>query len=292
MNEIRNLILIPNTSKGIPAESIAALADRLLSLGGKVGMLPEHETYLSPVAGRISFVWDGQRETMPRKGTAALVLGGDGSIIEASHRLLGQDVPIIGINYGRVGFLAGIEIGESHLLEHLFTGAYIVEERMMLDAKVTDADGRERGSFTVLNDIVLTNGPVARLIAFDVHCDGVLIETCRADGMIFATPTGSTAYSLSAGGPVLDPSVAAVCVTPICPHTLSSRPVIFRSDSVFRIDNIRSNNASVWLNADGRDDLALGEGDAIGIRRSVYTTKLIRVREGGFLDMLRTKLSE
>ncbi len=292
MNEIRNLILIPNTSKRIPAESIAALADRLLSLGGKVGMLPEHEDYLSPVSGKLSFVWNGPADGPDRDTTAALVLGGDGSIIEASHRLLGQDVPILGINYGRVGFLAGIEIGESHLLEHLFTGSYVIENRMMLDACVTGEDGCERGSFTVLNDVVLTNGPVARLIAFDVHCDGVLIETCRADGMIFATPTGSTAYSLSAGGPVLDPSVAAVCVTPICPHTLSSRPVIFRGDSVFKIDNIRSNNASVWLNADGRDDLALTEGDRIGIRRSAFSTKLIRVREGGFLDVLRAKLSE
>ena len=291
MNEIGNLILIPNTSKGIPSEAIAGLTDRLREYGGTVGILPEHRDYLAPVADRIGFVWDGTADALPEGGTAALVLGGDGSIIEASHRLLGQNVPILGINYGRVGFLAGIEIGESALLGRLFSGDYSVEERMMLEASVTDAAGKERGRFDVLNDIVLTNGPVARLIAFDVICDGVLIETCRADGMIFATPTGSTAYSLSAGGPVLDPSVEAVCVTPICPHTLSSRPVIFRGDSDLRIDNIKNNNASVWLNADGRDELPLYDGDRIRIRRSAFTTKLIRVREGGFLDVLRAKLS-
>ena len=290
MNEIRNLILIPNTAKGIPRDAISALIARLTSLGGRVGVLPEHRDYLSFAGDALSFVWDGRSGTEGE--TAALVLGGDGSIIEASHRLLGQNVPILGINYGHVGFMTGIEIGEAELLNRLFTGAYVLEERMMLDARVTDRDGAERGSFTVLNDIVLTNGPVARLIAFDVFCDGVLIETCRADGMIFATPTGSTAYSLSAGGPVLDPSIAAVCVTPICPHTLSSRPVIFRGNSVLHIEHIRSNNASVWLNADGREDLSIGTGDRIEIRRSVHKTRLIRVREGGFLDVLRAKLSE
>ena len=291
MREIRNLILIPNTGKGIPHEAISALLDRVLRRGGCVGVLPEHRDYLSFAADRISFVWDGGPDP-GREGTAALVLGGDGSIIEASHRLLGQNVPILGINYGHVGFMTGIEMGEADLLDRLFDGQYATEERMMVDAEVEGPDGELRGSFTVLNDIVLTNGPVARLIAFDVFCDGVLIETCRADGMIFATPTGSTAYSLSAGGPVLDPSVEAICVTPICPHTLSSRPVIFRGDSVLRVGNIQSNNASVWLNADGREDLAIGSGDRILIRRSVHTAKLIRVKEGGFLDVLRAKLSE
>ena len=291
MSSIGKLILIPNTGKRIPAEAISALLDRLLDRGERVGVLPEHRDYLSFAADRLSFVWDGTKEP-GSSGTAALVLGGDGSIIEASHRLLGQNVPILGINYGHVGFMTGMEIGEFELLDRLSEGRYATEERMMLDAEVTGEDGVCRGTFTVLNDIVLTNGPIARLIAFDVRCDGVLIETCRADGMIFATPTGSTAYSLSAGGPVLDPSIEAVCVTPICPHTLSSRPVIFRGNSVLRIDNIQSNNASVWLNADGREDLALRSGDRITIRRSVHSTRLIRVKEGGFLDVLRAKLSE
>ena len=291
MREIRNLILIPNTGKAIPSEAISALLDRVIGQGGRVAVLPEHRDYLSFAADRISFIWDGGSDS-PQEGTAALVLGGDGSIIEASHRLLGQNVPILGINYGHVGFMTGIEIAEAALLDRLFDGRYVIEERMMLDAEVTGEDGSRRGSFTVLNDIVLTNGPVARLIAFDVSCGGVLIETCRADGMIFATPTGSTAYSLSAGGPVLDPAIEAVCVTPICPHTLSSRPVIFRGDSVLCIDRIRSNNASVWLNADGREELAIRDGDRIRIVRSAHCTKLIRIREGGFLDVLRAKLSE
>ncbi len=292
MNELKRFILIPNTSKQIPKEAIAGIADRLKASGGSVGTLPEFANHLAPLGERLSFVWEGPDGENGPEDAAAIVLGGDGSIIEASHRLLGQNVPILGVNYGRVGFLAGIEIGEAELLDRLPAGNYAVEERMMLDSAVTDTEGKRRGTFTVLNDIVLTNGPVARLISFDVFCDGVLIETCRADGMIFATPTGSTAYSLSAGGPVLDPSVAAVCATPICPHTLSSRPVIFRGDARLEIKGIRNNNASVWLNADGRDELAIQPGDRVEICRSAHRTRLIRVRDDGFLNVLRAKLSE
>ena len=284
MKPITDIILIPKTVKGIPEERIAEIAARLTGHGCRVGVLPEYAGELSYLGNAVSYT--GER------GDAALVLGGDGSIIEASHRLLGRGIPIIGINYGHVGFLSEIGHGELCLLERLLTGHYTVEERMMLDARVTDGDGALRGSFTVLNDIVLTNGPVSRLISFDVFCGGVRFETCRADGMIAATPTGSTAYSLSAGGPVLDPSIEAFCLTPICPHTLSSRPVIFRGDAVIRLTNIQPNGASVYLNADGREDLAIREGDTVEVFRSGYVTKLLRVRDDSFLGVLHAKLSQ
>ncbi len=284
MKPITEIILIPNTGKGIPEAHIAQIDARLTGQGCRVGVLPEYAEQLSYLGDGIAFTGE--------QGDAALVLGGDGSIIEASHRLLGRGIPIIGINYGHVGFLSEIGHGELHLLERLLTGHYTVEERMMLEARASDADGMFRGSFTVLNDIVLTNGPVSRLISFDVFCGGVRFETCRADGMIAATPTGSTAYSLSAGGPVLDPSIEAFCLTPICPHTLSSRPVIFRGDAVIRLTNIQPNGASVYLNADGREDLAIREGDTIEVRRSEHVTKLLRVRDDSFLGVLHAKLSQ
>lgn len=284
MKPIKDILLIPNPGKAIPEERIAAIASRLRGQGCRVGILPEQIERLSCLGDIVSYT--------EASGDAALVLGGDGSIIEASHRLLGSGIPIIGINYGHVGFLSEIGLDELYLLERLLTGHFTVEERMMLDAAVTDADGTVRGTFTVLNDIVLTNGPVSRLISFDVFCGGVRFETCRADGMIAATPTGSTAYSLSAGGPVLDPSIEAFCLTPICPHTLSSRPVIFRGDAVIRLTNIQPNGASVYLNADGREDLAIREGDTVEVRRSAHVTKLLRVREDSFLGVLHAKLSQ
>jgi len=270
MKPIRSILLIPNTRKDIAGERIGALVDRLTKQGCRVGVDAD------PDLG-----WD-----------AALVLGGDGTVIEASHRLLGRDIPLIGINYGHVGFLSEIETDEAWLLERLLTGNYTLEERMMLSARVTGEDGKARGEYTVLNDIVLTNGPVARLISFDVTCGGVRIVSCRADGAIFATPTGSTAYSLSAGGPVLDPFLEGICFTPICPHTLSSRPVIFRGDAELCVTEIRHNGASVYLNADGREDLAIRPGDRIEVKRSEHTTKLLRVKDAGFLSVLHAKLSE
>ena len=250
MNELKRFILIPNTSKQIPKEAIAGIADRLKASGGSVGTLPEFADHLAPLGGRLSFVWEGPDGENGPEDAAAIVLGGDGSIIEASHRLLGQNVPILGVNYGRVGFLAGIEIGEAELLDRLPAGNYAVEERMMLDSAVTDTEGKRRGTFTVLNDIVLTNGPVARLISFDVFCDGVLIETCRADGMIFATPTGSTAYSLSAGGPVLSPATAAFVVSVVCPHSLAARPLVLPAESIVTVRVARA-EAARWIRSLG-----------------------------------------
>lgn len=289
MNKTETIVLIPNTSKNIEHDKLISMLHRLTSGGCRVYTLPEFAPYLS-FTGDLVTVTDDRKDLSGMD--AALVLGGDGSIIEASHMLLGENIPILGINFGHVGFLAEIEMSEMHLLDALIDGSYGIDERMMLDAAVTDAGGRVRGTFTVLNDVVLTNGPVARLIKFDVYCDDVKVETCRADGMIASTPTGSTAYSLSAGGPVLYPSLEGICLTPICPHTLNSRPIIFHGASVIRLTNFSTNNAAVYLNADGRDDIRIEEGDTVDIRRSPYRTRLIRIKKGGFLGALHTKLSE
>ncbi|MBE6540841.1 MAG: NAD(+)/NADH kinase [Ruminococcaceae bacterium] len=287
MNKIKNFILIPNTSKKIPKENIASLIERIISAGGTIYVFrDEFDDCASDKVKSIS------SDSEISACQAAIVLGGDGSIIEAAHRLLEYQMPIIGINFGHVGFLSELEINETALIDKLISGEYLVSERMMLDASVIDKNGEVRVNFTVLNDLVLTNGPVSRLIKFDVCCDGIKIETCRADGTIISTPTGSTAYSLSAGGPILEPSLEGICLTPICPHTLNSRPVIFRADSTITINNIIDNNSTVFFNADGRDVLRIYQGDSIEIRRSEYKTKLIRVKEGGFLGVLHTKLSE
>jgi len=289
MKKLNNFLLIPNTSKNIDPEQIRQIVIQLLRHGCKVSIFPENREmyeYLSDLIDQTDF-WEYIKNCH-----AALVLGGDGSIIEAAHRLVGYDIPIVGINYGHVGYLAALNTNELSMLNALPYGAYSIDTRMMLDATVFKKNGENRGKFTVLNDVVLTNGPVARLITFDIFCNKIKIQTCRADGMIISTPTGSTAYSLSAGGPVLDPALNGICLTPICPHTLTSRPVIFGGDSVITLENIQHNNSSVYLNADGRDIIPIEPDDRITICRSHYTTKIIRVRERGFLDVLHSKLSE
>lgn len=287
MEKIKNYILIPNTTKNISEDSINAIIGRVHKAGGEVYVY--HDELAFKPAERVAYI---NSEADKNNCQAAIVLGGDGSIIEATHRLMQYQIPIIGINFGHVGFLSELEINETDLLEKLFSGEYYLDERLMLDAEVTDSDGKIKGKFTVLNDLVLTNGPVARLIKFDVWCDDIKIETCRADGMIISTPTGSTAYSLSAGGPVLEPSLEGICLTPICPHTLNSRPVIFRADSIIRLTNIQNNNSSVYFNSDGRDVIRIESGDSIEIHRSEYKTKLIRMKNSGFLGVLQRKLSE
>lgn len=289
MNKISNLVLIPNTTKNIEPKMITNFVDHLCNLQCRIGVLTENMESLSYLGNRIYEICNAD---LLEQCHAAVVLGGDGSIIDASNKLLGADIPIIGINFGHVGYLAELEINEIELLDALTEGNCFIDERMMLDAEVYDCFGTLREKSTVLNDIVLSNGPVARLLTFDIYCGNVKIQTCRADGIIIATPTGSTAYSLSAGGPVLEPSLDCLCLTPICPHTLTSRPVIFRGDSVIRLSNILSKGTSVYVTADGRDVFALNEGDIISIKRSEHTTKLIRIKDSGFLGVLHAKLSE
>lgn len=289
MNRVTNLLLIPNTQKHIDHDKLFSLIKRLKDGGCRVGVLKD-AVAVTECLGEMVYVIDNISEVACCQ--AAVVLGGDGSIIEAAHRIMGFDIPIIGINFGHVGFLTEIELGELDLIDRLISGEYTTDERMMLDAVVVDWDGKERVKYTVLNDLVLTNGPVARLITFDVYCDGVKVQTCRADGSVIATPTGSTAYSLSAGGPVLDPTLEGICFTPICPHTLSSRPVVFRGNSEITVSNIKNNNSSVYLNADGKDVIHINEGDSISIRMSEYKIKLVRFKGYGFLSVLNAKLSD
>ena len=289
MNRVTNLLLIPNTQKHIDHDKLFSLIKRLKDGGCRVGVLKD-AVAVTEFLGEMVYVIDNISEVACCQ--VAVVLGGDGSIIDAAHRVMGFDIPIIGINFGHVGFLTEIELGELDLIDRLISGEYTTDERMMLDAVVVDRDGKERVKYTVLNDLVLTNGPVARLITFDVYCDGVKVQTCRADGSVIATPTGSTAYSLSAGGPVLDPTLEGICFTPICPHTLSSRPVVFRGNSEITVTNIKNNNSSVYLNADGRDVIHINDGDSISIRMSEYKIKLVRFKGYGFLSVLNAKLSD
>ncbi len=289
MKKLENLILIPNTSKYIDNIKLNALVEYLFSLGCRISLFDSDRASLADIPryrDRIS-EYNANDEY-----DAAVVLGGDGSIIEAAHRLIEKQVPLIGINFGHIGFLTELDEGEFIDIGSAVMGEYTIDKRIMLDAAVKDENGKIQCSYTVLNDAVITNGPVARLIGFDIYCDGVKTDSWRADGIIVATPTGSTAYSLSAGGPVLDPSLECVCLTPICPHTLSSRPIIFHAGTEICIGGIKSNNSSVYLNADGRDAVKLNDDWTIEIKRSSWETKLIRIKSRSFIDVLHSKLSE
>ncbi len=220
-----------------------------------------------------------------------IVLGGDGSILEASRAASPEGVPIVGVNLGRLGYMAEIEMDELHLLDEIVRGNYYVDERSMLKVDLLRGGGECAASVLALNDAVITNGSVARLVDLEVSEGGTLLTTCRADGLIFATPTGSTAYSMSAGGPIVDPRQQCICMTPICSHSLSARPLIFPDDAVLEAKNISEREKSLYLTVDGRINHELRRGDVVRVARADLTTKLLRVKERSFYLTLRQKLS-
>jgi NAD+ kinase len=210
-----------------------------------------------------------------------IVLGGDGTMLKAAAKAAKAGIPLIGINLGRIGFMSEIEADELHLLDNLFFGGYEIKNRMMLDVKIVKSK-EETSAGTALNDAVVTNG-IAKLIEIGLDRNGAEIAKYMADGVIAATPTGSTAYSMSAGGPIIDPELECFCVTPICPHSLFNRSLIFSGDSVLEITN-RNTNSQAYLTVDGQASVKLDENDIVKITRSKFAAKLVSIKKHGFID--------
>lgn len=221
-----------------------------------------------------------------------IVLGGDGSILEAARRSAKRGTPILGINLGRLGYMAELEMSELSKLSRLFDGSYELEERSMLLVRILGGDRSEKFSSYALNEAVISNGSVARIIDLELSEGGVPVTVYRADGLILATPTGSTAYSLSAGGPIVDPRLKCFCVTPICPHSLTARPLIFPDEAILEVKNICQRERSLFLTVDGRINYELYRGNIVEIRRSAACTRLVRFRKCGFYNRLREKMAD
>ena len=218
------------------------------------------------------------------------VLGGDGTMLKAAAKASEGDIPLIGINLGRIGFMSEIECDELYLLENLFSGEYEIKSRMMLDVGIIKAGGRIDAG-TALNDAVVSKGALAKLVEIELARDGTKIAGYMADGVIAATPTGSTAYSMSAGGPIIDPEIECFCVTPICPHSLTvNRPLIFAGDSRLEITN-RNISSDAYLAIDGQTPVKLEENDIVSIKKSKFAAKLVSIKKRGFFDVVRAKFA-
>ncbi len=215
-----------------------------------------------------------------------IVLGGDGSILKAARKCAERGVPILGINQGRVGYMAELELDELSMLERIVSGDYRVENRMMLEADV----GNER--LFALNEAVLGGASVFRIVEIELYCDSNLVSRYRADGLIASTPTGSTAYSMSAGGAIVDPRMEALLITPICSHSLSATPLVFSARSELTMKNVTSREDALYLNIDGSEERTIGFGESVTFRRSEKTVGFIRLKDGGFYDVLHRKMSE
>jgi NAD+ kinase len=226
-----------------------------------------------------------KREEIPDKVDLVVVLGGDGTLLSIAHIAAQRDVPVVGINLGALGFLTEVPLDEMYLTLDAFLGGdeTIVSPRGMLEAKTKDR------IYYCLNDVVINKGALARMIRCAIWIDGKEIATTKADGLIISTPTGSTAYSLSAGGPIIQPYIPAVIIAQICPHTLSFRPMVISSDSVIRVQ-LLTEGEEVYLTIDGQRGDLMKKDDSIEVRSSGLVLRLISSPKRNFFDLLQEKL--
>jgi NAD+ kinase len=218
-----------------------------------------------------------------------LVLGGDGTMIATARMIGDQEVPVLGVNYGGLGYLAEFRIEELYTaLESILAGNYRLDRRVMLAVELRSGDAPAQFN-RVLNDVVINKSALARIIEIEAYLNGQFVNSFRADGLIVSTPTGSTAYNLSAGGPVIFPSMNAVVITPICPFTLSNRPIVVPDDAEIEL-LLKTDNEEVALTLDGQVGHPLKVEDRVAIRKSRTTFNLIQPMNRNYFDVLRDKL--
>lgn len=281
---IRAAAILPNSDKEHALEITAGLADWLNER--QVGVrLP------AGVAAAIARPGGATGDRALLAGAdVAIVLGGDGTLLSVAKRTAPRDIPILGVNLGHLGFLTEIELPDLYkAMTEVLAGRYSVETRMMVEARVTRHGRTKR--FVALNEVVVSKGPFARMIEVDTFIGNSRVATYPADGLIIATPTGSTAYALSAGGPIVSPGVDSLVVVPVCPHALATRAVIVSKDETLRLV-VRADHEDTMLTIDGQVGYRLRLSDDIVVRRASEVTKLIRLENWCFYDVLRRKLAE
>ncbi|MCL2338266.1 MAG: NAD(+)/NADH kinase [Firmicutes bacterium] len=243
-------------------------------------------------ARRVSWSYEAcLREELVNRVDCLMILGGDGTLLHGARLAAPAKVPVFGVNMGRLGFLTEVDMPNLFkALVLLLNGEYAIEERMMLEAGVI-RDNQTSPPLMGLNDAVITKGGLARLIRLDTQVNRQHFNTYHADGVIIATPTGSTAYSLSAGGPLVVPELDLLLFTPICPHALWGRPLVIPPDNEVRI-TLQSDQADVMLTVDGQLGMQLQNGDVVLIKKSPYRARFIKLNHQTFFDILRQKFTE
>lgn len=225
----------------------------------------------------------------PKKTDLVIVLGGDGTFLRVARELAYTDLPMLGINLGHKGFLAEIEVEKlSFSLQQLIDGNYQLEERMMLQTEIMRAE-KTFASAICLNDVIISRGPFSRIVELDTYINDDFLESYPGDGVIIASPTGSTGYSLSAGGPVVHPALNVLVVTPICPHLLYQRSVIVNKDDLVTVI-IATEYADIFLTLDGQEGFALNYNDCVRVRKAECAAKVITFADSNFYKLLHDKL--
>ena len=283
---MKRFCIITNREKDGSMEVTNRIAAFLENRGGKI--------YLAGEEYRGGGARYTRAEDIPEDTQCALVLGGDGTILQAAHDLAARQIPIFGINLGTLGFLAETEVAElDAALSKLLSGEYTVKEQMML-AVTVHAEGRRSALPDALNDLVVTRSGFSRVIGAGVYINGELVSDFRGDGVIVATPTGSTGYSLSAGGPIVAPAAGAMVITPVCPHSLNARSIVVSDLDEVTIkvrQSKKTQEEEAIATVDGGASAKLRAGDYIKVRRAGCVVKLVRLSGRSFYQVLRAKLN-
>ncbi len=275
---IKTVGLFPNRSKPASIEK-ASEVGKLLSQKGITVKAPEWLRSCEKISYDIYSGTD-----------AIIVFGGDGTILNAARKASLSDIPILSINTGNIGYLTELEKDENFDIDSFIAGNFAIERRMMLDCEIL-RKGNIVFKDTALNEFVVSKGSLSRMLQFRLFCGPKDYMEYRADAMIVSTPTGSTAYSMSAGGAIIDPSLECIQVTPICPYSLSgAKHMVFSPGSVIKINVTETNNSEAWLTGDGNSSYHLESGDDIILKRSEREVSLIKLNTKTFCDVLVSKL--
>ena len=265
---------------------IRAVCETLLDLRCEV--LVENN---AAVRGEFGAVRRADRETIARQCDLVVVVGGDGTLLDAGRSLAAAEVPLLGVNQGRLGFM--VDVAPETMRENLSAivgGDYEVEDRLLLSATMERFGAADGPAKLAVNDVVIRNQATIRMIEFETWMDQEFISNHRADGVIVTSPTGSTAYALSGGGPLLHPGLAAIALVPICPHTLSDRPIVIPGDRAIRLVIRGVDRAQAMVTFDGQTSETLEPGDVVEIRRAAYPLRLIHPAGYSYFRILRDKL--
>lgn len=279
---VKKIGIISKPRKKDAGDILTNLVDWLRKKG--IEQLMDKET-----AGMIDMKTYYERQDIVDLSEFIIVLGGDGTLLSVARLIGGKGTPILGVNLGSLGFLTEVTLEEMYpLLEEILAGDMIIDERGMLEASI-QRDGKEVAKYLVLNDVVINKGAFARMILMETRVGGRYLNTYRADGLIISTPTGSTAYSLSAGGPIVYPTVGSVIISPICPHTLTNRPIVI-PDNVDIEVTLSTENEDALVTLDGQEGFSLKYMDTIIVKKSLNKTRLILSPKKDYYQILRQKL--
>lgn len=283
---INKVMIWPNTGKKGMAFAVRQTAQVLREFGAQV-ILSEQALELG-IQPEGFLIYQQQRAMI--EADFIVVLGGDGTILAMAQYAAPYRIPLLGVNLGHVGFMSELEFPELRLVKRVFEGKYTIDERMMLDVEVVR--GQQFVYRTMaLNEAIIKTGSIFRISLLDILCDGEAVCSLHGDGVIIATPTGSTAYSLAAGGPVIEPSAENISVVPICPHEVQAKSYIFSPHREICIIPRFFNDATIFVSSDGRRGFELADGDKIYVRKAPFHTNLLRVKGNSFYSLLNDKLT-